>query len=80
LIICGSGNANDGHNVFTETHARGANEKEFTTAEIVNCPHTRECRNDIDDVGDDGDNKWIRDTSLGEECGSVVEDKLEKLV
>ena len=73
----GSRNTDNGDNVFADAHTGSSDEEELTASEVINCPHARESRDDIDNVGHDRDDERVRDTSLSEECGSVVEDELK---
>jgi hypothetical protein len=76
LIGSGGRDADDRDNVFADTHSRSADEEKFTTTEVIDCPDTGKSRDDIDDVGDNGDDEGVFNTSLSEESRSVVENEL----
>ena len=77
FVGCSSRNTDNGDNVLTNTHTGGTDEEEFTTTEIIDCPHTGESRDNIDDIGNDSNNEGVGNTGLGKECGSIVKDELE---
>ena len=76
-ILHRDGNTNDGDDVFAQTHANSTNEKEATTAEAFNTPHSRNGHNHIDDVGNDGNDEWVFDSGILEEGGAIVKDEVD---
>ena len=76
MIGSGGCDADDCDDVFADTHSCSADEEKFTTTEVIDCPDTGQSRDDVDNVGDDGDDEGVFNTSLSEEGGSVVENEL----
>lgn len=58
-------------------HSGGTLEEEEATSEAVDGPDTGESHNDVDDVGDDGDDEGVPDAAVPEERGTVVEDEVD---
>lgn len=75
-VVSGSRYTDDGDNIFADAHASSTDEEKLTATEIIDCPHTGDGGNDVDNIGNDRDDERIGDTGLSEESGSVVEDKL----
>ena len=76
MIGSGGCDTDDCDDVFANTHSCCADEEKFTTTEVIDCPDTGQSRDDIDDIGDNGDDEGVINTSLSEKGRSVVENEL----
>lgn len=64
--------------VLADTHTKRADQQHRTTAELVDGVETRQGGDDVDDVGDDGQDKRVWKRLLaGEVRGAVVEDEVD---
>lgn len=75
-VADGNGDTDDGDEVLAQAHADGTDEEKTTATEAFDTPHTGEGHDDVNDVGDDGDNERILDARILEEGRAVVEDEV----
>lgn len=71
-VRAGRGSADNGDDELAHQHAEGAVDEQRATANLFNGPEGDGGRDDVDDVGDDGDEKRVFNTDLLEEGGAVV--------
>lgn len=67
-----SNSSSDGDDVLTHAHSDGTHKKQVTASKTLNHVETRECRGDVDTVGDDLDNEGVLETSILKVLCSVV--------
>jgi len=70
-------NTNDGDQELANGHADGTDQERPPTAELLDIPHARDSREDVDDVDSDGNQKRVGNTRVLEKRGPVVDDKVD---
>ena len=64
--------ADDGDDVLADAHADGAEQEQRTSSPLLDQVQTREGRDDVDDVDDEGRREGVLDAGILEELGAVV--------
>lgn len=67
----------NGHDELTHTHADGAEEKEITTAHLLDHVDTGQGGDDIDQVGGKTDEERVVNARVLEELSTIVEDEVD---
>ena len=75
MTISDTNNCND-H--LTNEHSEGTPDHDCSATKLLNDVERWRSGANVDEGGDQGDQKWVADRAeLGEECGSVVEDEVD---
>jgi hypothetical protein len=67
----------DGDEVFADTHTSSTDQEKLPATYAIDCEDTGDSHTDVNDVGGDGDQERILDTSIREVKGTVVEDEVD---
>lgn len=78
-VINGDSDTNNSDDVFADKHASSTDEEQATTSDMVNSPQSWNSHSNVYDIGCDRNRKGIWDACAFEECGAVVENKVDTM-